>query len=73
VHDGRARRQAARINLAADVKQQQRGVQAVATKGDSHRLAEALAGKGVVPLSLTATEGAAGHQHGVLLSVHREG
>ena len=45
----------------------------VLTKGDSHRLAEALAGKGVIPLDLTPPAGRSpGHQPGILLSASPE-
>jgi len=40
----------------------------VLTKGDSHRLAEALTGKGVIPCNLTPPPGrASGHQPGILV------
>ena len=45
----------------------------VLTKGDSHRLAEALAGKGVIPLHLTPPAGRTrGHQPGKLVAASPE-
>jgi hypothetical protein len=52
----------------------------VLTKGDSHRLAEALAGKGVMPLELTAhrepswpsTGRSGGHEPGEPVATHQE-